>query len=262
MQKYSRLTALCGTLALLLLATGCATVPPGPKDPRDPLERINRTTFAFDDALAHHVALPIGHAYRAVTPTFVRRGIANFFENIHTPDIMANDLLQGKFGAFGQETTRLVLNSTVGLGGLLDPASAVGLPKDDNDFGRTLGTWGLPPGPYFVLPLMGPSDIRDALGKIPDQFANPQNYIGNKEWFYAVYSLNLLNTFSETLIPTYELLDQQNAFDRYAFARNAYLQRREFQIHGESNGAVDQEEKQLQQSLQDDSTPAPAPSTK
>jgi phospholipid-binding lipoprotein MlaA len=258
MQKSPWLTALCGALALLPLITGCVAVPPGPKDPRDPLERLNRTTFALDDALAHDVALPIGHAYIKVTPTFVRRGIANVFENAHTPDVMINDLLQGKFSALGQETTRLVLNSTVGLGGLLDPATAVGLPKDDNDFGRTLGTWGLPPGPYFVLPLLGPSDIRDALGKIPDQYANPQNYIRPKPTFYSVYALNLLNTFTETLIPTYQLLDQQNAYDRYAFARNAYLQRREFQIHGDNAGAVDQEERQLQQSLQDDSGSAPS----
>jgi len=259
MQRTTRLIALGGALALLTLMTGCATLPPGAtKDPRDPLERVNRTMWKVDDTLAHDVALPIGHAYTNVTPAFVRRGIANVFQNARTPDIMLNDLLQAKFTALGQETARLILNTTLGLGGLLDPASAVGLPKNDNDFGRTLGTWGVGPGPYLVLPLLGPSDIRDAFGKIPDAFANPQNYIGNKAWFYGVYTLNFLNTTTETLIPTYQLLDQQNAFDRYAFARNAYLQRREFQIHGDSGPAVDQEERDLEKSLQDDSGPAPA----
>src|SRR5580698_10104696 len=130
MQSKTRLTALCGLLALLALTTGCATIPPGAtKDPRDPLERLNRTTFKFDDALAHDVALPIGHAYIAVTPAFVRRGIANVFENAHTPDVMLNDLLQGKFVGLGQEFARLLLNTTLGLGGLLDPASGAGLPK-------------------------------------------------------------------------------------------------------------------------------------
>jgi phospholipid-binding lipoprotein MlaA len=109
-----------------------------------------------------------------------------------------------------------------------------------------------------MLPLLGPSDLRDALGKIPDGFANPQNYIGNRKWFYGVYTLNFLNTTTETLIPTYRLLDQQNAFDRYAFARNAYLQRREYQIHGDSGPAVDQEERDLEKSLQDDSGTTPA----
>jgi phospholipid-binding lipoprotein MlaA len=259
MQRTTRLIALGGALALLTLMTGCATLPPGAtKDPRDPWERVNRTMWKVDDTLAHDVALPIGHAYTNVTPAFVRRGIANVFQNAHTPDIMLNDLLQAKFKALGQETARLLLNTTVGLGGLLDPASGAGLPKNDNDFGRTLGTWGAGPGPYLVLPLLGPSDVRDAFGKIPDSFANPQNYIGNNAWFYGVYTLNFLNTTTETLIPTYRLLDQQNAFDRYAFARNAYLQRREFQIHGDSGPAADQEERDLEKSLQDDSGTAPA----
>jgi phospholipid-binding lipoprotein MlaA len=256
MQRKFRLTALGSALSILMLLGACATLPPGGgKDPRDPWERLNRTTFKVDDVLAHDLALPLGHGYRAVTPAFVRRGIANVFENVHTPVVMLNDLLQGKLSGLGQETVRLVLNSTVGLGGLLDPASAVGLPKDDNDFGRTLGTWGLHSGPYLVLPLFGPSDVRDGLGKIPDSFLAPQNYIGNKAWFYGVYGLNLLNLSSETLIPTYELLDQQNAFDRYAFARNAYLQQREFLVHGDTG--ADSDERELQKSLDDDSAPAP-----
>jgi phospholipid-binding lipoprotein MlaA len=259
MQSKFRPIARCGALTLLALFTACATLPPGAtKDPRDPLERINRTTFKFDDALAHKVALPIARGYQAVTPTFLRRGIANVFENAHTPVIMVNDLLQAKFIAFGQQTGRLILNSTVGLGGLLDPATGVGLPKEDNDFGRTLGTWGVHPGPYLVLPLFGPSDIRDGLGKLVDQFATPQDYIHDKAALYGVEALGLVNTFSESLLPTYQLLDQQNAYDRYAFARNAYLQQRNFLIHGE-NGKVDQDELDLQKSLQDDSAPAPAP---
>lgn len=256
MPRKSSLWLLSGALSALVLFTGCATLPAGATpDRRDPLERINRATFKFDDVLAHDVAIPIAHGYQHAIPNFVRRGIANLFENAHTPVVMANDLLQAKFGAFGQETTRLVLNSTVGLGGLLDPATAAGLPKEDNDFGRTLGTWGLHPGPYLVLPFFGPSDLRDGLAKLVDQFAEPQNYIRDKKTFYGVYAVNLVNTFSESLVPTYQLLDQQNAFDRYAFARNAYLQQRDFLIKGD-NGQVDQEERELQKSLQDDSGPA------
>src|ERR1700733_15143512 len=114
MPRQSSLIALCGALAALTLLSACATLPPGAtRNPRDPLERLNRTTFKFDDALAHKVALPIARGYQSVVPQFVRRGIANVFENARTPDIMVNDLLQGKFSAFGQETTRLILNSTV-----------------------------------------------------------------------------------------------------------------------------------------------------
>ncbi len=253
--------ALGGPLCVLMLLTACATLPPGAaRNPRDPLERINRTTFKFDDVVAHKVALPIAHGYQSVVPNFVRRGIANVFENAHTPIVMVNDLLQAKFSAFGQQTTRLVLNSTVGLGGLLDPATAAGLPKDDNDFGRTLGTWGVHSGPYLVLPLFGPSDFRDGLGKLVDQFAEPQNYIHDKKAFYGVEAVGIVNTFSESLLPTYQLLDQQNAYDRYAFARNAYLQQRDFLINGD-NGKVDQDELDLQKSLQDDSAPAPTDTT-
>jgi phospholipid-binding lipoprotein MlaA len=245
-------------LSLLTVLTACATLPAGAtKDPRDPLERINRTTFKFDDALAHKVALPIARGYQRVTPKPIRQGIANVFENAHTPVVMVNDLLQAKFSAFGLETSRLLLNTTLGLGGLLDPATHFGLPKEDNDFGRTLGTWGIHPGPYLVLPLLGPSDFRDGIAKLVDQFAEPQNYIGNKRVLYALYPVEIVNTFSESLLPTYQLLDQQNAFDRYAFARNAYLQQRNFLIHGNNGTKVDQEELDLEKSLQDDSAPAP-----
>jgi phospholipid-binding lipoprotein MlaA len=251
--------ALCGALALLTLLTACATLPAGAtKDPRDPFERINRTTFKFDDALAHKVALPIARGYQRITPKPIRQGIANVFENAHTPVVMFNDLLQAKFGAFGLETSRLLLNTTLGLGGLLDPATGLGLPKEDNDFGRTLGTWGAGPGPYLVLPFLGPSDIRDGLSKLVDQFAEPQNYITNRRLMYAIYPVEVVNLFSESLLPTYQLLDQQNAFDRYAFSRNAYLQQRDFLIHG-NNGKVDQEELDLEKAAQEDSAPAPAP---
>ncbi|HTB66093.1 MAG TPA: VacJ family lipoprotein [Steroidobacteraceae bacterium] len=262
MHSKSRPIALCGALCLLTLLTACATLPPGAtKDPRDPMERLNRTTFNFDDALAHKVALPIARGYQAVTPKLIRRGIANLFENAHTPVIIVNDLLQAKFKMMGLETARLALNSTLGLAGLLDPATGVGLPKEDNDFGRTLGTWGIHPGPYLVLPLLGPSDFRDGFGKLVDAFGAPQDYIHDTATFYSVEALGLVNTFSESLLPTYQLLDQQNAFDRYAFSRNAYLQQRSFLIHGD-NGKVDQEELDLQKSLQDDSAPAPAPAAK
>ncbi|HEY1898160.1 MAG TPA: VacJ family lipoprotein [Steroidobacteraceae bacterium] len=256
MPRNSRLIILAGALWILTLASGCATLPAGAvKDPRDPLERVNRTMFKVDDVLAHHVAIPVGHAYTKVTPTFVRRGIAHVFENAHTPAVMVNDLLQAKFSAFGQQSARFVLNSTIGLAGLLDPATGAGIPKDDNDFGRTLGTWGVPPGPYLVLPLFGPSDIRDTTGRVADAYLGPLQYIGRLPVRYGLYGLEIINDTTETIIPIYRLLDQENVFDRYAFARNAFLQQRDFQIRGDKGPAVDQEELDLQKSLQDDSAP-------
>ncbi len=262
MQSKTRLIALCGVVALLALTTGCATLPPGAtRDPRDPLERLNRTTFAFDDALAHDVAIPVGHAYIAVTPTFVRRGIAHVFENAHTPTIMVNDLLQGKFAAFGQATTRLLLNTTIGFGGLLDPATGVGLPKEDNDFGRTLGTWGLHPGPYLILPLFGPSDLRDAFGRVPDSFMSPQGVHRQPRGALRRVRRRPAEHDHRNHHSIYKLLERAAGYDRYAFARNAYLQQREYLVHGDSG--TDQDELQLQQTLQDDAAPAPAaPKTK
>ncbi|HTY49295.1 MAG TPA: VacJ family lipoprotein [Steroidobacteraceae bacterium] len=247
-------------LATLVLLAGCAA-PPAHKDPRDPLERINRPLFKFDDAVARDVAVPFGHGYEHVVPGFARAGIAHFFENLHTPAIMVNDVLQWKLEAGATDFGRFLMNTVVGLGGLFDPATAAGLAKNDNDFGRTLGTWGLPPGPYLVLPFLGPSDLRDGFGMVPDSYLNPQHYINDSRQpglFYGLYGLNLVNTIDVDLIPAYNLLNSQNVFDRYAFARNAYLQRRQFLISGQAGG-VSQDELELEKSLQDDSeTPAPS----
>src|SRR5581483_2458006 len=140
-------------LACALLA-GCASQPVTHKDPRDPFERVNRVTYKFNDAVVQNVAKPVGHTYTRVVPQFMRTGLSNFIDNTQTPEIIVNDFLQAKFKAGFSDIGRFLLNSTVGVAGLLDPATAAGLPKDDNDFGRTLGTWGIHPGPYLVLPFL------------------------------------------------------------------------------------------------------------
>lgn len=244
------------TLAATLLLAGCATRPIAHKDPRDPWERVNRKMFAFDMAFARQVALPVGHAYQRVTPKVVQTGIGNFSDNLIYPITFVNDLLQGKLEAFLSDTGRFVLNSTVGLGGLFDPATAAHLPKNDNDFGVTLGVWGAGPGPYLVLPFAGMSDVRDASGHVPDFFLSPTYYI-NTLWIWlsmdAVYTIDL---DSRTLIPAYDLLQSQHPFDEYAFARNAYLQRREYKIHGQSTKSEEQQELELEKSLEDSDSDA------
>ena len=245
-------TATVLALGAFGLLAGCASLPPGTqRDARDPLERVNRSMFKFDDALVNNVARPVDKAWTAVTPAFLRQCFANVFANAHLPAVMLNDLLQGRFGAAGYDFARLAINTTFGIGGLIDAATWGHVPKNDNDFGRTLGTWGVPSGPYLVLPFYGPSTLRDFAGMVPDGYANPQNYIQNTAAFYGTYSLKIITDVDQAVIPTYDLLDQQHPFDPYAFARNAYLQRRDFQIHGEHQD-LDQQELELQQSLQDD----------
>jgi phospholipid-binding lipoprotein MlaA len=243
-------TALAWLWAAVLLA-GCATAPVKHRDPHDPWERMNRAVWKFDLALVHKVALPVDHAYRTVTPRFARIGLGNFFDNAGYPAVIVNDFLQAKLKTGFVDTGRFVLNSTVGMAGFLDPATDVGIAKNDNDFGRTLGTWGVPPGPYLVLPFLGTSDVRDFLGRVPDGYLSPASYI-NDIWIYlGVESVYVIDLNSRTLVPTYNLLESQHPFDPYSFARNAFLQRRRFLIHGQSAQSEEQQEQELEKSLQD-----------
>ena len=254
----ARGAALVGLASVLLC--GCATQPIAHKDPRDPWEGTNRKMWAFDLALADKVAVPVGRAYQRVTPQPIQTGIGNFYDNLLYPVVFMNDLFQGKVKLFLKDTGRFLMNSTVGLAGVFDPASHTGvLPKNDNDFGITLGTWGAGPGPYLVLPFIGPSSVRDISGKVPDFFLSPTYYI-NTLWIWlsidAVYTIDL---DSRTLIPSYDLLKSQHPFDEYAFARNAFLQQREFRIRGQSGNSQEQQELELEKSLEDSQPPPTSP---
>jgi phospholipid-binding lipoprotein MlaA len=156
-----------------LTLCGCASLPPGSKrDPRDPWERMNRATYKFNDGLDRAIARPVAKAYVKVTPRFVQTGVSNFFDNVAYPITIVNDLLQGKIKQTCQDTGRLVVNTTIGIGGLFDPASKMGFDKNDEDFGQTLGKWGVHPGPYLVIPFFGFSDVRDGIGRGVGIFAN------------------------------------------------------------------------------------------
>jgi phospholipid-binding lipoprotein MlaA len=225
MQTTIRVSAL--SLAVMTLL-GCAAAP-AQKDPRDPWERMNRTTYKFNDKVDRAILRPVAHGYQKVTPSFVRTGVSNFLDNLNYPIVIVNDLLQAKFLTAGRDTGRLLMNTTLGIGGLLDPASTAGLVKNSNDFGLTLGTWGAGKGPYFVIPFLGPSDVRDGLGRIPDSFASPQNYIGDKWVHYGLWTLSLVDV-RYRLISVEGALD--SAYDPYLFMKNAYLQRRDYQLSG------------------------------
>jgi phospholipid-binding lipoprotein MlaA len=223
-------------LALAGVLTGCATLPSGERDPRDRFERTNRAIYKFNDALDRGVAKPVAKAYVKVTPAPVRTGFSNFFRNLTYPTVIVNDLLQLKLKEFATDTARLVVNTTLGIGGLFDPASQLGLSAGNEDFGQTLGHWGVPPGPYLMLPLFGPSNMRDTVGLVADQFSDPKTYVKDDTAYWGLTGMSLVNTRAE-LLATEGLLGQ--ASDPYAFVRNAYLQRREFLV---KDGAVPDEE--------------------
>ena len=229
----------------LLFLGGCATLPPGKRDARDPWERMNRATYHFNDAFDKAVARPVARGYQKATPHFVQTGIRNFFDNIDTPIVMVNDLLQGQFRPFLTDTGRLLLNTTVGIGGLFDPATAAGLEKNDRDFGQTLGKWGVHSGPYVVIPFLGPSDVRDVFGKAVDTYSTPRSYINNVYWRYGLWLTDKIDERAR-LLGTDKLLD--GAYDPYKFLRNAYLQHRDFKVHGgESPSEEEQEQKLLEE---------------
>ena len=165
-------------LLLLCSLAGCASLPPGSqRDPRDHLERFNRGMFKLNTALDHAVMRPVARGYVRVTPAPVRSGVANFLVNLAYTTTIANDALQGHLGDFGKDLARLAVNTTLGIGGILDPATRLCLARHDRDFGQTMGQWGVATGSYVVLPLLGPSDMRDALGTVADRFTSADGYI-------------------------------------------------------------------------------------
>jgi phospholipid-binding lipoprotein MlaA len=236
-----------------LTLTGCATLPSGKPDPRDPWERMNRSTHAFNDALDRSIARPVAKAYVKVLPRFVRTGISNVFDNLDTLNTVVNDVLQGKMKQAGSDSARFLLNTTFGVGGLYDAASAAGLDQNDEDFGQTFGKWGMKSGPYLVLPFLGPSTTRDTFTRLVDQFTYPVTYLGDESTRYMIRAVDLLDGRASLLD-----LDAQidRSYDRYAFIRNAWLQRREFQV---KDGEIDDPSLDLEQDMEQDIEAEPAP---
>jgi phospholipid-binding lipoprotein MlaA len=243
MQTTTRVSL--GALLLLLLCA-CASQPSTRSDPRDPWERVNRATYTFNDKFDKAIFRPVARGYRNGVPHFVQTGIRNAFDNVDTTIVMLNDLLQGQLTPFMHDTSRLLVNTVIGVGGLFDPATAMGLEKGDRDFGQTLGKWGVGSGPYLVLPFLGPSDVRDTFGRTADAFSTPRTYIRNSYWNYGSWLLNAVDTRSRYLEAD-QVLD--SAYDPYAFLRNAYLQNRAFKVRGSnSRNEEDEEQKMLEES--------------
>jgi phospholipid-binding lipoprotein MlaA len=204
------------------LLAGCAT---SGGNPADPLERVNRVTFAFNDAADKIVLIPVAKGYRAVFPGFVRTGISNFFSNLEDVWVSVNDVLQGKFQEGLEDATRVIFNSTFGIAGLFDFASDAGLAKRNEDFGQTLGWWGVDSGPYVVIPFLGPSTFRDGLGLLVDGRADlVYRAVDDVPARNSLYATRAISNRAN-LLDASSVLDQA-ALDRYSFVRDAWLQRR------------------------------------
>ncbi len=214
------------SMALVVVMAGCASLPAGHvADVRDPWERYNRAVFEFNDNVDRAVIKPAAEIYRDYVPQPIQTGLRNFFGNLRDVIITAHQLLQGKPGDAGVAAGRVLVNTTFGVLGLADPASDIGLAKTNEDFGQTFGRWGVGPGPYFVLPLLGPSTIRDTVGTVADFNFDP---IG------SVFEQSAARNIAYGLIAIdrrKDLLDAQStiealSFDRYSGVRDAWLARR------------------------------------
>ncbi|MES1929449.1 lipoprotein precursor [Salinisphaera dokdonensis CL-ES53] len=217
-----RLLSLSGLFGLLVLG-GCVHSPPS--DPWDPIEPVNRAVYKFNDTADRYVLQPVARGYDTITPDPVQRSVGNFFDNVREPVNMANSALQLKWGSFNTSLGRFMVNTTAGVGGLFDVASAVGVAEVDEDLGQTFGYWGLGQGPYLVLPFLGPSSGRDLTGRLGDQFFYPLTYV-DEDYDYIVWSLRALEliNYRASLLGFEETLAQQ--FDPYAFMRGYYLENR------------------------------------
>jgi phospholipid-binding lipoprotein MlaA len=213
------------TLIALSLMSGCVSMPANHKPHEaDPYERANRTVGLFNEVIDIMFLKPIAKAYTKVTPDLVQAGVSNFFGNVSDAYSAINSGLQGKRDKMGDDLGRVLLNTTFGLGGIFDLATAAGIDKGNEDFGQTLGYWGVPPGPYLMLPLMGPSTVRDACGLIPTFLTDPVSKLSTGTTSFALTGLRVIDTRAG-LLPTDALLNQAS-LDKYTYLRSAYLQRR------------------------------------
>jgi len=248
-------TRACLLSLSLLVLCGCATLPPGKRDPRDPWERMNRTTYKFNDALDRAILQPTARWYLRL-PRPLRSGFRNFLDNLDYSMTIVNDLLQGQPKAFVSDTARLVLNTTIGIGGIFDPATHAGLEKNNRDLGQTFGKWGIKSGPYLVVPLLGPYTVRDGIGSLGDEFLTPRHYIKNLWVNYSLWAFEKVDERS-ALIINQPAIDA--AYDPYGLVRRVYLDYRDFKVNGSgSTHEQEQELKLLEEAGEDEETPAPA----
>lgn len=215
-------------LGCLVLCQGCAA-PTKSNDPnRDPLESTNRGIYGFNDGLDRHIMQPLAEFYVTITPDFLRTGVTNFFDNLGYLNVIANDILQGKIEQGFSDLGRFGVNTTLGIGGLFDVATEMGIPKHDEDLGQTFAVWGAGEGAYLVLPLLGPNSVRDAPDVYTRTQLNPLLWIEASIFFPAAF-IDIVNNRAN-LLQASKIRDE-SALDPYAFTREAYRQQRESKIY-------------------------------
>ncbi|MDR6913631.1 phospholipid-binding lipoprotein MlaA [Pseudomonas sp. 3296] len=191
----------------------------------DPWESVNRPIYKFNDVIDTYALKPVAQGYEYITPQFLEDGIHNMFRNVGDVTNLVNNILQAKPAAAGTDTARIIFNTTFGLLGFFDVGTKMGLNRNDEDFGQTLGYWGMGSGPYVMLPLLGPSTLRDAPSKFVDSYTGPYPYINDVPVRNSVFGLNIVDTRA-SLLSSEKLITG----DKYIFIRNAYLQNREFKV--------------------------------
>jgi phospholipid-binding lipoprotein MlaA len=212
-------------LSLLTLA-GCASTPPTGNG--DPHESLNRKFYNFNDTLDKNFLEPVAQTYADYTPDPVREGVTNFFDNVGSINTIGNDMLQGKVGDFFKDSGRFIVNSTIGIGGLFDPATSMGMPQHREDLGQTFGKWGAEEGAYLMLPLMGPSSYRDVTSPLMAIALNPLTYLASVVTIPAGV-LSAVNSRAN-LLDASRIRDQA-ALDPYTFVREAWRQQRKYEIY-------------------------------
>ncbi len=242
MPKINLDKSLLNSLFLSITLAGCASTNPAPTN--DPWTGWNHGTQNFNDKLDKNVLKPLAKGYQYITPTFVNNGITNFFSNINDIGVTFNDLFQLKFSQSGQDASRFLLNTTAGVAGFVDVADRLDLPKHNEDFGQTLGFWGVPSGNYLVLPFYGPSSPRDTLGLIGDAALNPLTYVS----IFSGGAVNAITGGARALdvvdhraeLMTNEKILDESSVDRYDSLKSSYQQNREYLINdGKTNNTND-----------------------
>ncbi len=218
-------TLIAGGAVSLILLGGCAST----GNPSDPFEPVNRAIYKFNDGVDGLLIKPAAEFYRFAVPSFVRTGVGNFFSNINDVIVALNNLLQGKIPEAMNDLGRILVNTTLGVFGVLDPATELGVEKHNEDFGQTLGFWGLGDGPYIVLPFLGPSSLRDTVGWFGDAYSWPISYLKPNRDRNALIAFRFVSVRSE-LLEASQILETA-ALDPYEFVRDGYLQRRRNQVY-------------------------------
>ena len=242
--RLSRVACVLSVVSGIVLCVAVSPARGESEEPYDPIEPVNRAIFDFNDSVDEYVLEPVGRAYRDNLPDAVQTGIGNFFENLRYPSYLVSDIFQGKFEQVLDHTGRFLINTTVGIGGLIDFASEWGLPVHDEDFGIALAYHGVPAGPYLVLPILGPSSVRDGVGRIVDGFLDPIGWVGYSSLSAGTKAAIIAGSLGVKLVHTRAGLLQavetakESSVDYYLFVQGAYYQHR----HGVLTDGKDEDE--------------------